>query len=108
MTDKLTILDKMWPLIIVLEYFKGLVGQEYKPWDLLFGKANRSNSISLAVTGLNMKELAGDFVFLRKSRWSPEAGILLDNFSPTDAKCSFSIIISNSLWIVINLINYHY
>ena len=63
MTDKLTILAKM-SLIIVLEYFKSLVGQEYKPWDLLLGKANISNSTSLAVTGLNVKELAGDFVFV--------------------------------------------
>ena len=63
MTDKLTILAKM-SLIIVLEYFKSVVGQEYKPWDLLLGKANISNSTSLAVTGLNVKELAGDFVFV--------------------------------------------
>ena len=61
--EKLTIWVKM-SLIIVLEYFNALVGQEYKPWDLLLGKANISNSTSLAVTGLNMKELAGDFVFV--------------------------------------------
>ena len=61
--EKLTISVKM-SLIIVLEYFNTLVGQEYKPWDLLLGKANISNSTSLAVTGLNVKELAGDFVFV--------------------------------------------
>ena len=67
MTDTLTILAKM-SLIIVLGYFKSLVGQEHKPLDLLLGKASISNSTSLAVTGLNMKELAGDFVILRKSQ----------------------------------------
>ena len=44
----MTIVAKM-PLTTVLDYFKSLVGQEYKPRDLSLGKANTYNSTSLAV-----------------------------------------------------------
>ena len=40
----------------------------------------KRNGMNIPVGKKKMKELAGDFVFLSKWRWSPEARILLANF----------------------------
>ena len=50
---------------ILEEHLRSWVGQEYKPYNLLFGCDRISCLTSSGEIGLEKKEESGDFIFLR-------------------------------------------